>query len=839
MARLRVAPLCLFALASSCLAQDESPCATTEGPCATGTTTAPGATGTTTSTTTEKPITTGSRFSFTPQCPCWGWQPGCAWDNLKYMAPHTATAPVPVNTNAAIGFPGLFCNGLRSTDFDFGGSKGGVWRAKPRTGRIELHVGDDACARTLTGVAITDGDQTTTGNATEAMMFRMEFEGCGAPSAFVIPIVDTKHIPTTTGTTTGTTTPTPDSTAAPEETTAAPAGSTAVPEQEAAVAAMVSAAGPGRLPALAKDLVDAQNSETIAAPAGNTTVPEQTTAAPEGTTGAAPEKRETTAARARSTAVREQTTTAPKETTGAAPEQRETTAARAKSTAVREQTTTAPKETTASDSVTARRLEMESSSGLAEGDRDPELSFIDKYSDDDDDETSPAAGDNLLAWVCAIDASPAACGPYLKGQGALTRDSFLKVGDGQCLGTGVMSVKGTDGDLESCEQQCYERIMYANQTMVQSQCTGFSYKAVDQGCQLFSGFPITKSQTSFPNGYECYAVNPKGTQEVVLNIDSIFSSSFGQLTARRMMVSPAIPDCFHHFTWYTVDATVPQRTFVMPSAEFAALQTIHSATSAQTSMYATMTSICQCPTRGDVIIERVCVRDSAGKFSDSQCEETCPLDDIQFVREQQGVCVNAAGDPVTGVCAINIFFIKWLCDPELHYCLYDEPQLWPWLLLPLLAFALGFALIWFCCGFSVYEEIEEMELEMQDGHPNFKLQYDPLETGIQFTPSPANEGLFKIVPLPGAHRQTGVSSFWGTHNRTVAPGTRPSGGGNAVGHTGGWGSGWGRRSDTGGQGSGWGSGWGRSSGAGGWGSGWGRSSGAGGWGSGWGRRSGS
>lgn len=433
---------------------------------------------------------------------------------------------------------------------------------------------------------------------------------------------------------------------------------------------------------------------------------------------------------------------------------------------------------------------MESSSGLAEGDRVPELSFIDKYSDDDDDETSPAAGDNLLAWVCAIDASPAACGPYLKGQGALTPHSFQKVGDGQCLGTGVLATKGADGDLESCERQCYERIKYSNETMVQAQCTGFSYKADNQECQLYSGFPITKSQTSFPNGYECYAVNPKGTQEVVLNIDSIFSSSFGQLTARRMMVSPAIPDCFHHFTWYTVDATVPQRSFVMPAAEFAALETIHSATSEQSSMYATTTSICQCPTRGDVIIERVCVRDSAGKFSDSECEETCPLDGIQFEREQQDVCVNAAGDPVTGVCAINLFFIKWFCDPELHYCLYDEPQLWPWLLLPLLAFALGFALIWFCCGrMRVYEEIEEMELEMQDGHPNFKLQYDPLDTGIQFVPSPANEGLFKIVPLPGAQRQSGMSSFMGSHNRTA---TRSAGG---------WGSGWGNAGRSGGWGS--------------------------------------
>eukprot|EP00747_Dinoflagellata_sp_TGD_P185444 gnl/TRDRNA2_/TRDRNA2_42002_c0_seq1.p1 gnl/TRDRNA2_/TRDRNA2_42002_c0~~gnl/TRDRNA2_/TRDRNA2_42002_c0_seq1.p1 ORF type:complete len:604 (+),score=112.45 gnl/TRDRNA2_/TRDRNA2_42002_c0_seq1:47-1813(+) len=260
---------------------------------------------------------------------------------------------------------------------------------------------------------------------------------------------------------------------------------------------------------------------------------------------------------------------------------------------------------------------------------------------------------NLVAWMCQISpslcdkartklatiattltATTTAASDAVKHFVVSTELKQTQVGKGTCkTSSGSSSVHLAAQESKDCSMECSQRIeLNATSSGAAAKCSGYAWSSSSTPhCRLYDG-PIEGSNSSDKGDYACVKLELQNTEQKV-NAESTQTTTAepvkvtvqaitpmpvklmlgqilgaGAVTARRMRINPATPECFQEFEWYTLDSTI--FLSIPDFALLTAMRTANGETKPRPQL------------RDEVLVERVCMRSCSGDLAG-----ICDIDD--------------------------------------------------------------------------------------------------------------------------------------------------------------------------------------------------------------------
>lgn len=181
------------------------------------------------------------------------------------------------------------------------------------------------------------------------------------------------------------------------------------------------------------------------------------------------------------------------------------------------------------------------------------------------------AGHTLWRWMCQVD--PGNCKEILAEQnGAETKPAETLsglVGQGPCIGQGVIPKTSTETSPSACKAACHERIIKNRADPSFGSCTGFAFDSAAKSCTLYTGWAVKESDPAQGADQTCYslkyedklvqeqaqAVPQFAQEEVQLNVlEDVVKQSQGSMNLEVVAIEP---QCFQGFEWYSLSKAIP------------------------------------------------------------------------------------------------------------------------------------------------------------------------------------------------------------------------------------------------------------------------------------------
>eukprot|EP00439_Symbiodinium_sp_Y106_P082448 s10_g21.t2 len=171
------------------------------------------------------------------------------------------------------------------------------------------------------------------------------------------------------------------------------------------------------------------------------------------------------------------------------------------------------------------------------------------------------AGHTLWRWMCQVD--PGNCKEILAEQnGAQTKPAETLsglIGQGPCVGQGVIPKASTDTSPSACKATCHERIIKNRADPSFGSCTGFAFDSAAKSCTLYTGWAVKESDPTQGADQTCYSLKyeDKLVQEQAQAVPQQQPQELQSQGSMNLEVVAIEPQCFQGFEWYSLSKAIP------------------------------------------------------------------------------------------------------------------------------------------------------------------------------------------------------------------------------------------------------------------------------------------